>query len=93
MTDRDEYEGFLFSNVTATTQAATTEDAKYLFPAAGPSFFARLYEMYPRMKFNSTFWQRATWWGDAIINCESILIKPPLSSSPKEWYALTTIIF
>lgn len=44
-------------------------DAKDLFPYAGPSFFSRLYQLYPRSAYNSTFFQRQTWFGDFIINC------------------------
>jgi carboxylesterase type B len=30
---------------------------------------ARVFELYPRLEFNSTFWQRQTLFGDFIINC------------------------
>ncbi len=69
LTDRDEYEGYVFTDPNVTTQVAETQDARFLFPAAGPSFFARLYQLYPRSFFNSTFFQRQTWFGDAVINC------------------------
>lgn len=46
------------------------KQAKNLFPSAGPGFFSRLYELYPASDYNSTFWQRQTWYGDFIINCE-----------------------
>ncbi|KAK3063025.1 hypothetical protein LTS18_002892, partial [Coniosporium uncinatum] len=67
--DHDAYEGVVFSNVTARTQVETTMDAKNLFPAAGPAFFIRLYQLYPRSSYNSTFFQRQQWYGDFIINC------------------------
>lgn len=51
------------------TQTAETMDARNLFPFGGPAFFSRLYELYPRSNFNSTFYQRQTWFGDFIINC------------------------
>ena len=44
-------------------------DAEYLFPFAGPAFFSRLYQLYPRAEYNSTFFQRQTWFGDFIIAC------------------------
>lgn len=44
--------------------------AQYLFPSAGPAFFSRLYQLYPRSAYNSTFFQRQSWFGDFIINCK-----------------------
>ena len=67
--DHDAYEGVIFSNMTQTTQSAETLDAHYLFPFAGPAFFSRLYDLYPASDYNSTFFQRQTWFGDFIINC------------------------
>ena len=67
--DHDAYEGYIFSNMTQTTQVEETMDAMDLFPYAGPSFFSRLYQLYPRSDYNSTFFQRQTWFGDFIINC------------------------
>ncbi|KAF2085386.1 alpha/beta-hydrolase [Saccharata proteae CBS 121410] len=69
MLDREAYEGYIFSNQTITTMAEETMDAENLFPSAGPAFFSRLYKLYPRSSFNSTFFQRQTWFGDFIINC------------------------
>jgi carboxylesterase type B len=86
ITNRDAYEGVIFSNKTQSTQTDETVDvsihsmvisihlltnpqAQDLFPSAGPSFFSRLYSLYPRSAFNSTFFQRQTWFGDFIINC------------------------
>lgn len=69
LTDREEYEGYTFSNKSVTTQAEETQDAQLLFPFAGPSFFSRLYQHYPASDYNSTFFQRQTWFGDFIINC------------------------
>lgn len=63
------YEGVIFSNASLTTQTAETMDAEELFPSGGPSFFSRLYQLYPIADFNSTFFQRATWFGDFIIDC------------------------
>jgi len=70
LVDRDEYEGniFTFPNLT-TSQVLETTDARVLFPFAGQSFFSRLYQLYPASDFNSTFFQRAAWYGDFIINC------------------------
>lgn len=52
-----------------TTQDEETVDAEYLFPFAGPAFLSRLYQLYPRSAYNSTFFQRQTWFGDFIISC------------------------
>ena len=51
--------------------------AEDLFPYAGPSFFSRLYQLYPASNFNSTFFQRQTWYGDFIINCELPFLSQP----------------
>lgn len=75
--DHDAYEGVIFSNMSQTTQVEETTDAKYLFPFAGPAFFSRLYSLYPAAAFNSTFFQRQTWFGDFII----VLIPTPTSSA------------
>ncbi|KAF2154493.1 alpha/beta-hydrolase [Myriangium duriaei CBS 260.36] len=69
LVDHEAYEGDIFSNRTQTTQDAEVADAMNLFPYAGPSFFSRLYQLYPRSDYNSTFFQRQTWFGDFIINC------------------------
>jgi carboxylesterase type B len=72
LVDRDAYEGYIFTqpNLTA-SQAIETADAQILFPFAGQSFFSWLYQLYPASEFNSTVSQRATWFGDVIINCKS----------------------
>ncbi|KAK4560706.1 hypothetical protein LTR86_005284 [Recurvomyces mirabilis] len=69
LVDREAYEGYIFSNQSLMTQMAETTDAGYLFPFAGPAFFSRLYQLYPMSDFNSTFYQRQTWFGDFIIDC------------------------
>lgn len=73
MVDHDAYEGVIFTNFSVTNQVEETTDAQFLFPYAGPSFFSRLYQLYPASNFNSTFYQRQTWFGDFIINCEPAL--------------------
>jgi hypothetical protein len=46
-----------------------TKDLQKIFPFAKESFFNRLYQLYPRGDFNSTFFRRAEIYGDYIINC------------------------
>jgi hypothetical protein len=67
----DGHEGVIFSNETnlGSTQEYETNDAIDLFPYTGPSCFSRLYQLYPASDFNSTFFQRQTWFGGFIINC------------------------
>ncbi|KAK5174314.1 uncharacterized protein LTR77_001394 [Saxophila tyrrhenica] len=72
--DRDAYEGVIFSDPTSTTQAEETTDAQHMFPFAGPAFFSRLYQLYPKSSFNSTFFQRQTWFGDYLINCPTYVM-------------------
>ncbi len=61
MVDHDAYEGDIFSNMSQKTQVQETTDAKDLFPFAGRAFFSRLYQLYPRSTYNSTFFQRQSW--------------------------------
>lgn len=65
----DGFEGVAFSNNSATTESEITSDARDLFPYAKQSFFDRLYQIYPRSAFNTTFFQRQQFFGDFIINC------------------------
>ena len=63
LVDRDQYEGWVFSNMSMQTMEEQTRDLRIQFPYAPESFFDDLYELYPREEFNSTFWQRQTWFG------------------------------
>ncbi|KAK0255618.1 hypothetical protein B0A54_10937 [Friedmanniomyces endolithicus] len=74
LVDHDAYEGYIFSNMTQTNQMEETTDARELFPFAGPAFFFRLYQLYPASDYNSTFYQRQTWFGDYIINCPTYIM-------------------
>jgi hypothetical protein len=57
------------SNMTEMNQVEQVMDAKNLFTYAGPAFFSRLYQLYPRSAYNSSFFQRQSWFGDFIISC------------------------
>ncbi|KAK5114101.1 hypothetical protein LTR62_002670 [Meristemomyces frigidus] len=69
LVDHDAYEGVSFTNASLMSQIVETTDAEDLFPFAGPAFFSRLYQLYSRSDFNSTFFQRAQWLGDFSIDC------------------------
>lgn len=69
LTDRDAYEGVPYTLANLTTQSAETIDAQIMFPSAKPSFFSRLYDLYPASNFNSTFFQRVQWFSDFIVCC------------------------
>ena len=73
--DHDGYEGVAFTNTSITTQSQETVDARYLFPFAGPAYFSRLYQLYPRPSYNSTFFQRQQWFGHFIINVSSLTVQ------------------
>ncbi|KAF2493352.1 alpha/beta-hydrolase [Lophium mytilinum] len=93
--DHEGYEGVIFTNFTLTTTENETKDAQYIFPSADASFFSRLYELYPSSDFNSTFFQRQQWFGDAIINCPSYQIANGAathSPNPHAIYKLVTAI-
>ena len=63
------FSGFTFSNRSETTVAEETADLETLFPASTPSFLKRVYSLYSRSDFNSTFFQRQRIFGDFIIDC------------------------
>jgi carboxylesterase type B len=62
-TSREGYEGFTFSNQSMTTVEEETDDLRVQFPYASEEFLEGLFELYPQDQFNSTFWQRLTWFG------------------------------
>lgn len=47
LVDHEAYEGYIFSNMSQTTQVQEVADARDLFPYAGPAFFSRLFQLYP----------------------------------------------
>jgi carboxylesterase type B len=76
---RDGYEGVSFSNTSLKTVAEEQADLQALFPYAKPSFFNRLFEVYPASAFNSTFFQRQQIFGDFIINCPTYYMATAVS--------------
>ncbi|KAB2577656.1 Carboxylesterase patB [Lasiodiplodia theobromae] len=91
--DRDAYEGYIFSNQTATALSETITDAMNLFPAAGPSFFSRLNQLYPQSAYNSTFFQRQTWFGDFIINCPTYYMATAFTDQAFNTSAVFKLVF
>ncbi|KZT55338.1 alpha/beta-hydrolase [Calocera cornea HHB12733] len=71
LVNRDGYEGVLFSNRSMNGTDQEITDLHHLFPYAKQSFINRLYELYPVDAYNSTFFHRAQWYGDFIIECPS----------------------
>ncbi|KZT55321.1 alpha/beta-hydrolase, partial [Calocera cornea HHB12733] len=68
--DRDGYEGVAFSNKTmGNSTREQVVDIMSIFPYAKQSFIDRLFELYPQSAYNSTFFRRAQWFGDFIIEC------------------------
>lgn len=90
MTDRDAYEGVNYSNRSITTQGEETMDAQKLFPYASNSFFNRLYQLYPRSNYNSTFYQRVDWFSDMIVVCPTAWQAQAMSDSS---YFNTSAVF
>lgn len=62
-----------------TAMAQENMDLETLFPAWTPSFLKRLYSLYPRSDFNSTFYQRQTVFGDFIISCPTYYMSTAVS--------------
>ena len=62
-TTREGYEGFTFSNQSLTSIDEEVADLVIQFPYSSDKFIENLFMLYPRIEFNSTFWQRSTWFG------------------------------
>ena len=88
LVNRDGYEGAIFTNQSETTVLQETADLQALFPSAKQSFFTRLYELYPRDHYNSTFFQRQTLFGDFIINCPTYYMATAVSDWGQSVYKL-----
>jgi carboxylesterase type B len=63
LVSRERWEGFSFSNQSMTTIQEETQDLHIQFQSASEEFVGTVFELYPSSSFNSTFWQRQTWFG------------------------------
>ncbi|ORY04765.1 Alpha/Beta hydrolase protein [Clohesyomyces aquaticus] len=81
LVDRDFYEGASFTNASISSFEEMAADLKIQFPSADASFTSRLWDLYPASAFNSTFWRRAAWFGDATIHCPTYYIASTVSAS------------
>ena len=63
-------------------------DLQFLFPYAKPSFFNRLFSLYPASAFNSTFFQRQTIFGNFIIDCPTYYMASAFSDQGLATYKL-----
>ncbi|KFG80558.1 carboxylesterase [Metarhizium anisopliae] len=88
LTNREGYEGVVFSNSSQTTSAELVTDLKTLFPGATQSFVSRLLQLYPRDGFNSTFFQRQQIFGDFIISCFSQYMAAAVSDRGEPVYKM-----
>lgn len=93
LVDREAYEGAIFSNKSQTTQIEEVMGAERLFPYAGPAFLSRLFQLYPRSDYNSTFFQRQSWFGDFIINCPTYEMAYNAVDSNRNSSAVFKLIF
>jgi hypothetical protein len=76
-----------------TSQTYETSDAQNLFPFAGPSFFSRLYQLYPASAFNSTYFQRSSYFGDFIINCPTYQMATAMTDHGYNSSAVFKLVF
>ena len=88
LVDHNGYEGYNYGNQSITTAAESQADLQTLWPAATTSFFDRLYQLYPREAYNSTFWQRQTLFGDFIINCPTYYMASAMADAGLPAYKL-----
>ncbi|KAF2203384.1 alpha/beta-hydrolase, partial [Delitschia confertaspora ATCC 74209] len=79
--DRERFEGYTFTNTSMTTIEEETEDLKIQFPGADEGFVEEVLSLYPREDFNSTFFQRQTWFGDIYIDCPTYYVASSMSSA------------
>jgi len=63
LVSREGLEGVTFSNQSMMTVEEETADMRKHFPYATEGFIRKLYSLYPRADYNSTFWQRQAWFG------------------------------
>jgi len=68
MVDHDEWEGFAYSQL-VNESSEVLMDAETFFPGRGPTFFSKLFQLYPASAYNSTFWQRVDWFSDVVVDC------------------------
>jgi carboxylesterase type B len=63
LVSRERWEGFSFSNQSMMTIQEETKDLHIQFQSASEEFVGTVFDLYPSSSFNSTFWQRQTWFG------------------------------
>jgi hypothetical protein len=88
MTNREGYEGVTFSNTSEMTTSEMQQGLQALFPYAGQPFFNRLYQLYPRAAYNSTYFQRQQLFGDFIISCPTYYFGTAVSQSGNPVYKM-----
>lgn len=88
MATHSEYEGFVFSNRSMTTEQELRSDLQQQFPAANPSFFDDLFNLYPARDYNSTFYRRQDLFGDFIIDCPTRWMMEAMNSQNQATYKL-----
>jgi carboxylesterase type B len=88
LTNRDAYEGVLFSNLNETSITQELLDLENLFPYAKQSFFNRLFQLYPSSTFNSTLFQRQQIFGDFIITCPTYYMATAVADSGRQVYKM-----
>jgi hypothetical protein len=81
-------EGYAFSDQNMEGKEDALRDVKTLFPNARESFISRLFDLYPASDFNSTFLQRARWFGDFIIDCPTYYMATAVSDYGSPVYKL-----
>jgi carboxylesterase type B len=71
ITTHDTNEGLYFTNPNWTTEADVQSALQARWPSAGPSFFARLYQLYPASNYNTILDQYSDMYGDALFDCQN----------------------
>ncbi|KAF2094927.1 carboxylesterase, partial [Rhizodiscina lignyota] len=85
MTNHDGYEGFNYRDKNISTMQDVVTGFESLFPTATPSFFKRLFELYPASNYNSSFFQSAGIFGDYIIDCPTYYMATAASDYVPVW--------
>jgi carboxylesterase type B len=70
LVDHNEWEGVAFSRQ-INSSAQIIPDEESFFTGRGPSFFGKLFALYPASAYNSSFWQRVDWFSDVVVDCMS----------------------
>ncbi|PVI06068.1 alpha/beta-hydrolase [Periconia macrospinosa] len=85
---REGYEGVTATNTSLTTVEEEKADLRIQFPYASQEFMDSIYKLWPSEEYNSTFYHRATWFGDFVINCPTYYVGTSVAAEKTTVYKM-----